>query len=86
VLLYDTEALGRAAQGEIDPWSILPYAVWEPEELLLPNPSCSNMGGMAFDPEGGRLFIVERGLGGTDWNAAVVHVWTIAADKMDPSE
>jgi hypothetical protein len=77
VLLYDTEALGQAALGEIDPWSVLPYALWEPEELYLENPCCSNMGGMAFDPTGGRAFLVERGLGGVDWNAAVVHIWTV---------
>ncbi|MBN2556487.1 MAG: hypothetical protein JXA97_11155 [Anaerolineales bacterium] len=79
VLFYDTEALGQAALGEVDPWSVLPYAVWEPEELYLPNPCCYNMGGMAFDLEGGRLFLIERGLGG-DQNAAVVHVWTVSGE------
>jgi hypothetical protein len=63
--------------GDIDPWSVLPYAVWQPEELLLPSPCCYNMGGMAFDAEGGRIFIIERGLGEGDMNAAVVHVWVV---------
>ena len=78
ILFYDIDALGRAALGEIDPWSVLPYAIWEPDELFLPNPSCYNMGGMAFDPIGGRVFVTERGLGEGDMNAAVVHVWSIA--------
>ncbi|NNF99820.1 MAG: hypothetical protein HKM93_10615 [Desulfobacteraceae bacterium] len=77
VLLYDTEELGRAATGSTDPWSVQPYVVWEPGELYLPNPSCENMGGMAFDRTGGRMFITERGLGAGDMNAAVVHVWTV---------
>jgi hypothetical protein len=80
VLLYDTEALGQAALGEIDPWSILPYAVWEPDELFLSSPCCYNMGGMAFDPGRGRMFITERGLGEGDMNAAVVHIWTVSGE------
>ncbi|MEJ2570380.1 MAG: hypothetical protein P8Y98_07540 [Anaerolineales bacterium] len=80
VLFYDTGELGRVALGEADPWSVLPYAVWQPEQLYLPNPCCWNMGGMAFDAEGGRLFITERGLGEGELNAAVVHVWMISAD------
>jgi hypothetical protein len=80
VLLYDTEELGRAALGEIDPWSMLPYAVWEPEELYLPSPCCYTMGGMAFDATGGRIFITERGLGEGEMNAAVVHVWSVTSE------
>jgi hypothetical protein len=80
VLLYDTGALGQAALGEIDPWSVLPYAIWEPEELFLSNPCCYNMGGMAFDGANGRVFITERGLGEGDMNAAVVHVWSVSSD------
>jgi hypothetical protein len=80
VLLYDTQALGQAALGEIDPWSVLPYAIWEPEELFLASPCCYNMGGMAFDATNGRLFITERGLGEGEMNAAVVHIWSVAAE------
>ena len=77
VLLYDTEELGRAALGEIEPWSVLPYATWQPDELYLQGACCYNMGGMAFDAQGGRVFVTERGLGEGDMNAAVVHVWTV---------
>jgi hypothetical protein len=80
ILLYDIQALGYAALGQIDPWSIRPYAVWEPEELFLSSPCCYNMGGMAFDLDGGRLFITERGLGEGEMNAAVVHVWQVDAE------
>ncbi len=80
ILLYDPGALGQAALGEIDPWTILPYAIWEPEELYLPNPCCYNMGGMAFDTDGGRLFVTERGLGEGEMNAAVVHIWSVSTE------
>ena len=80
VLLYDTGALGQVALGEIDPWSVLPYAIWEPEELILPSPCCYNMGGMAYDAINGRMFMTERGLGEGEMNAAVVHVWQVEPD------
>jgi hypothetical protein len=80
VLLYDTEQLGQAALGEVDPWTVLPYAVWEPDEFFVQGAACSNLGGMAYDLEGGRLFLIERGLGGVDWNAAVVHVWAVSGE------
>ena len=76
VLLYDTEELGRAAQGEIEPWTVLPYANWEPKSFFTQGPTCYEPGGAAFDRVGRRLFMTERGLGG-DTNAAVVHVWTL---------
>ncbi len=79
ILLYDTVQLGEVALGEREPWSVLPYAIWQPPELYLPNPTCANLGGMAFDPIGGRMFLVERGLGGADRNAAIVHVWSVTA-------
>jgi len=34
---------------------------------------------MAYDSAGGRLFMVERGLGGHEnENATVVHLWSVA--------
>lgn len=73
VLFYDVHELGSVALGQREPWSVLPYAVWRPAELLQANPSCGEMGGMAYDPYGLRLFMIERGIG--ENNGAVVHVW-----------
>ena len=76
VIFYDTEELGQAAQGLRDPWSVLPYAVWRPEAFYLGDVegyTCGDVGGMAVDPVGRRIFMIERGLGSE--NAAVVHVW-----------
>lgn len=77
VLFYDVDELGRAARGEVQPWTVLPYAVWQPSELLQQRGQvCVGLGGMTFDPATRRLFVIERGLGGPDENAAAVHVWT----------
>lgn len=78
VIFYDVHALGEIALGQRDPWTVLPYAVWRPNEFYLQGHTCWNVGGMTFDPVNTRIFMVERGLGG-DMNVAVVHVWHVAA-------
>ncbi len=77
VVFYDVHELGRSAQGEQDPWLVIPYEIWRPEEFYLQDDPCYTAGGIAFDAENGRVFMVERGLGATDENAAVVHVWEL---------
>lgn len=80
VLFYDTDELGQAAQGLRDPWSVLPYTVWRPSEFYLGDEdghTCADVGGLAVDSQGLRIFMIERGLGME--NAAVVHVWESAA-------
>jgi hypothetical protein len=78
VIFYDVHELGQAAQGKRDAWSVVPYDIWRPEEFYLGKANgttCGEAGGMAFDPQTGRVFMVEKGLG--DNNAAVVHVWEV---------
>ena len=77
VIFYDVDQLGRSALGQQDPWVVLPYMVWQPDEFYLGDNPCQNAGGMAFDEQSGRLFMVERGLGEGEMNAAVVHVWSL---------
>ncbi|MBP7745226.1 MAG: hypothetical protein KA383_03780 [Phycisphaerae bacterium] len=77
VIFYDVHAIGQSAQGEQDPWVVVPYTIWRPTEFYLQTAPCWNMGGMAFDAAGRRLFMVERGLGEGEANAAVVHVWSL---------
>ncbi len=76
VIFYDIHELGAVARTERDPWSVLPYAIWRPDEFYLQGDTCWNAGGMTFDPASGRVFMVERGLGG-ETNAAVMHVWRV---------
>ncbi len=84
VIFYDVDELGQAALGERPPWSLLPCETREPTEFYLEpldGNTCGNLGGMAFDSAGGRLFMMERGLSGyAGDNAAVVHVWSVEAD------
>ena len=77
VIFYDVHALGQSARGQQDPWVVLPYAVWRPAEFYLQDAPCWNVGGMAFDAQSRRLFMVERGLGPDETNATVVHVWSL---------
>jgi hypothetical protein len=84
VIFYDVHALGDIALGRRDPWTVLPYEVWRPAEFYLSGTPCWNAGGMTFDAAGGRLFMVERGLGGGT-NAAVVHVWRVPATPTGAS-
>ena len=77
VILYDVHELGHSALGNQDPWVVLSYVIWRPAQFYLGDNPCWNMGGMTFDEDSGRLFIAERGLGGGEINAAVVHVWAL---------
>ncbi|HNO76970.1 MAG TPA: hypothetical protein PKN33_02835 [Phycisphaerae bacterium] len=77
IIFYDVHELGQTALGAQDPWVVLPYEIWRPDEFYLDGSPCWNVGGMAFDAVGRRLFVVERGLGDGEMNAAVVHVWSL---------
>lgn len=48
-----------------------------PREFYILGHTCWNIGGMTFHTASGRLFMVERGLGEGETNAAVVHVWSV---------
>ncbi|MEA2060832.1 MAG: hypothetical protein U9P10_10080 [Thermodesulfobacteriota bacterium] len=81
VIFYDPDEVGLAAQGNTKPWQVLPYAAWRPDEFFLGEAggnTCADVGGMAADNTGRRLFVIERGLGGfQNQNAAVIHVWSL---------
>ncbi|UCE59216.1 MAG: hypothetical protein JSU63_17450 [Phycisphaerales bacterium] len=77
VIFYDVHELGHSALENQDPWIVVPYEVWRPDEFYLSDSPCYNAGGMTFDEDSGRIFIVERGLGAGEENAVVVHVWSL---------
>jgi hypothetical protein len=77
VIFYDVHELGHSALGNQNPWVVVPYALWHPDEFYLQDDPCYGAGGMAFDAGSGRLFMVERGLGEAEMNATVVHVWSL---------
>lgn len=80
VIFYDVDALGQNVSSP-EPWNVLPYTIWRPEQFYLQGNPCWNVGGMTFDPATGRLFMVERGLGEGEINATVVHVWTVGVSS-----
>jgi len=81
IIFYDIDQLGRSALGQQDPWVVVPYEIWRPNEFYLGDSAghtCGEVGGMAFDAKGRRVFVIEKGLGGyNNENAAAVHVWSV---------
>jgi len=81
IIFYDIEELGEVALGNNDPWNITPYLIWRPDVFYnMDNngQSCSEIGGMAYDSENKKLYLIEKSLPkyNTD-DKAVVHVWSI---------
>lgn len=77
IIFYDVDELGSVAQGFREPWSVMPYATLRPQEFFGQDGrgyTCGQVGGMAVDKQGRRVFMIEKGIG--DNNAAVVHVWS----------
>lgn len=81
VIFYDVDELGQVAGGSRNPWSVVPYVIWQPEVFYLGDNeghTCGEMGALAVDMNGHRVFMIEKGLGGyTNENSAVVHVWSV---------
>jgi hypothetical protein len=80
-IFYDALELAEVAAGSRDPWSVRPYRSWRPAEFYNSDGSghsCGELGGVAYDPAGKRLYVIEKSL--PAYNAddlAVVHVWQV---------
>jgi hypothetical protein len=70
VWAYDANDLVAVKQGRKSPWDVRPYAAW-----ALPGLSTAEIGGAAYDPATGRLFVTERFGDGTKPR---IHIFTIA--------
>ncbi len=78
VIFYNIDELGEAAQGNRDPWTVVPYDTWRPQGFFMRDSqgyTCGEVGGVAMDSEGNRVFMIEKGIG--DNNSAVIHVWEV---------
>jgi hypothetical protein len=71
VWAYDAHDLAAVKAGQKQPWDVRPYAVWS---LTLPTPDTHghHIGGVAYDPATGRIFVSQ--LYG-DGNYPVIHVF-----------
>lgn len=72
LLFYDPAELALVAAGERAPHHVLPYAAHRPVKELWS--TCHyRLGAMAFDPGGGRLFVVQ-----SNGERPIVHVWSVS--------
>ncbi len=73
VWAYDAHDLAAVHAGTKQPWDVRPYAVWP---LSLPVPSrIHRLGGVAYDPGTGRLFISQQYADGDSGDYPVIHVY-----------
>jgi len=71
---YDVSDLLKVKNGQMQPWSVKPYAVWS---LNVPIAG-ANIGGAAYDPQTGRIFVSQEctDIVGLDC-LPVIHVFTV---------
>ena len=71
---YDVNDLIASKNGQISPWNVMPYSVWT---YTTPFQRANNgkPGGVAWDPNTRRLFVVEQ-FGDSDW--PVITVWQVS--------
>ena len=70
VWAYNADDLVKVKTGQLQPWQVLPYAVWH---LNLPFGS-TEVGGVAYDSATQRLFVTQR-FG--DGEKSVIHVYKV---------
>jgi len=71
VWAYDANELAAVKAGKKRPWNVRPYATWE---LALPNVGSDEIGGVAYDPATGRIFVSQRL---ADGERPVIHVYVV---------
>ncbi|ODS54695.1 MAG: hypothetical protein ABS36_11050 [Acidobacteria bacterium SCN 69-37] len=79
VWAYDAADLALVAQGQRQPWDVVPYATW-----TLPGLSASSaetVGGAAYDPTTSRLYVTQNG---GDGSKPLIHVYTISGATAPP--
>lgn len=77
ILFYDPAELAAVAEGQRDPWRLLPYDIYVPEQEVY-NFACGNLISAAYDAARRMLYVVEAGAG--EWGQMAVHVWQIAPE------
>lgn len=79
VWAYDANELLKVSNGQLQPWQVKPYATWG---LNFPtgNTATGEVGGAAYDPATGRIFVVQSG--GESNLRPLVHVYKIATGSQ----
>lgn len=72
VWAYDAAALLQVKHGQVQPWAVRPYTVWN---FDLPLAGAIHIGGATYDPNGRRIFLSQQC---ADTNCLpVIHVFTV---------
>jgi hypothetical protein len=71
VWAYDANDLAASRAGKVRPWNVKPYATWE---LPLANVEFAGIGGAAYDPATGRIFVTQRL---ADGGLPLIHIFRI---------
>ena len=77
ILFYDPEQLAQVVDGAVEPWDVVPYAVYRPVAEVL-NPACATLNAVAYDPVRKLIYVTESTAG--PWGETVVHVWGVSGD------
>jgi len=72
VWAYDAHDLVAVKMGTKQPWDVVPYAVWTLELPYAPGKG-HHIGGVAYDPASGRIFVSQQF---ADGDLPIVHVFT----------
>lgn len=80
-VFYDPADLAKVAQGQLAPNKILPYATYTPTGKEFWN-SCGSVGGVTYDQQRSRLFVVEPS--GGPFGAPITHVYRVNASTTPP--
>jgi hypothetical protein len=75
VWAYDANELARVHAGEIEPWEVRPYDVWELDVPGASENGSNPTGGAAYDRENGRIFLSQMFGEG---ERPLIHVYTVA--------
>ncbi len=74
---YDPADLASAAEGDVDPWDVLPYLEWDPSDYIVE--TCDGeLTGAVYDEENGLFYVLQVGgdtVGGEP--QPLVYVWRV---------
>jgi len=86
ILFYDPELLAQVVQGEIEPYEVQPYAVFNVDDYMFVR-GCREyiLGGTAYDREHGLLYVIEQRVEGIYALKPIVHVFGVT-DQAQPAD
>jgi hypothetical protein len=74
VWAYDALDLMAVQEGDLQPWEVMPYTIWQLDEM--DSTGSASISGAAYDPAGGRLYVTEN-----YGDEPVVHVYQITVSQ-----